>query len=75
MNGNENKGGVPLGVLLMTLVATLFFGAGALGLLAPDIVPALARAAVAWSLIAVGIILDVGAILLLVSSRRTSSSG
>ena len=65
---------MPLGVLLISSIATLFMGAGAIGLFVPELVPALAKSTVAWSLIVVGIVLDLGAIFYFVSSRSQNHS-
>lgn len=60
---------IPLAFVGLITVAMIFLGAGALGLLAPELAPPLARPALAWSLIAVGAMLDVGAIMVLLSAR------
>jgi hypothetical protein len=67
-----NKPTFPLGIVLVSSVATLFMGAGAIGLLAPDMAPPFARPAVAWSLIGVGIVLDIGAVLQLIRRSRST---
>lgn len=60
----------PAGIVL-SVVAMLFLGAGALALLEPATVPQIASPAVAWSLIAVGIVLDVAAITVVLGARKT----
>lgn len=73
MNALENPAPIPLAFIGLTSVAALFLGAGVVGLFAPDLLPPLASPAVAWSLLGVGIILDVGAVLQLLSSRKHDS--
>ena len=60
----------PLTGIGLSTVAMLFLGAGALALLEPGTVPQLASPAVAWSLIAVGIVLDVAAIMSILRARN-----
>lgn len=52
-----------------TSMAGLFLAGGILGLFAPEVIPALADKAVAWSLLAVGAGLDIWGISLLLASR------
>lgn len=63
--------GIPFAGIGLSAVAMLFLGAGVFGLLEPASVPQLASPAVAWSLIAVGIVLDVAAILIVLGARKT----
>ena len=70
MSASENAASIPLGFVFVTTVATLFMGGGATGLFAPDLAPPLARPAVVWLLISVGIVLDIGALMQLLSSRK-----
>jgi len=67
--GEKQRASFPWGVVLISSFASLFICAGAAGLLMPELVPSLATSTVAWSLIAVGLILDLGAIFHFVSSR------
>ena len=48
----------PLPVLLLNAVGALMIGAGMVGLVAPEVVPALARPSVAYALLGVGVVLD-----------------
>ncbi len=59
----------PMGIAL-SVVATLFLAAGVYGLLGPEAVPQLAAPAVAWSFIAVGIMLDAAAIFIVIGAAR-----
>ncbi len=61
----------PLMGIGLSTVAMLFLGAGALALLQPGTVPQLTSPAVAWSLIAVGIVLDVAAIMIVLRARNS----
>ncbi|RME33404.1 MAG: hypothetical protein D6786_07790 [Gammaproteobacteria bacterium] len=56
MNPTRQTAALPL--LLLNGVGTLLLGAGLIGLLAPHLAPPLAAARIAWSLIGVGLILD-----------------
>jgi hypothetical protein len=60
-------------VLVLCAVAMVFLGAGAIGLVTPETLPMVARPAVAWSLVAAGAMIDVGAMLMLLSARRVKS--
>lgn len=62
---------IPITGIGLSAVAMLFLGAGVFGLLEPAAVPQLASPAVAWSLIAVGIVLDVAAISIVLGARKT----
>ncbi|MDO8330104.1 MAG: hypothetical protein Q7T36_06500 [Fluviicoccus sp.] len=53
-----------------TSMAGLFLAGGVLGLFAPQVIPALADKAVAWSLLGVGIALDGWAVFQLISASR-----
>lgn len=59
----------PMGIAL-SVVATVFLGGGAFGLLEPATVAQLGAPAVAWSLIAVGSVLDVAAITVVLRARK-----
>ncbi|MEQ8663954.1 MAG: hypothetical protein RLW62_24300 [Gammaproteobacteria bacterium] len=66
---------VPLAALAQSLFAVSLIGAGICGLTQPELVPPLARPAVAWSLIGVGVLLDAWAVLAIVGAvRRTRGS-
>lgn len=62
---------IPVMGLVLSMLATLFLGGGALGLIEPATAPQLAAPAVAWSLIAVGIVLDIAAIMVVLGARKT----
>lgn len=62
----------PLAVAL-SAVAMVFLGAGAIGLLTPETLPLVARPVVAWSLVGAGALMDAGAVLMLLSTRRGKS--
>lgn len=68
-SGEKKRASIPWGAIITSLIASLFLCAGVAGLLMPELVPKLARPAVAWSLIGVGIVLDLGAIFHFVSAR------
>jgi hypothetical protein len=75
MNANAaSKGaGLPLGAVAVNVMGGLFIAAGLIGLFAPDVVkavPALTDPTTAWSLVGVGIALDVGAALTLLGHVR-----
>ncbi|MDP6183139.1 MAG: hypothetical protein QF609_04920 [Gammaproteobacteria bacterium] len=73
MNTKETRVSIPVGFVVVTALASLFVGAGAIGLFAPDLVPSLSPPAVAWSLLGVGIVLDIGAVMQLLSARKQGS--
>ncbi|MGR8919858.1 MAG: hypothetical protein ACU85V_09575 [Gammaproteobacteria bacterium] len=56
--------------VVMSLFATAFIVAGVFGLFLPEQAPALARPAVAWSLIAAGVVIDAGAAAMFVIAQR-----
>jgi hypothetical protein len=56
--------------IVLSMVAMLFVAAGAYGLMASEVVPQLANPVVAWSLIAVGSVLDAAAIFVVVGARK-----
>lgn len=72
--GSEAKGpGLPMGAIAVNVLGGLFLAAGLLGVFAPDVlkaVPALTDPATAWSLVGVGIALDVGAALIILGHVR-----
>ena len=68
-SGENGRASFPWGLVLVCTIATLFVCTGVVRCLMPDLVPALARPMVAWSLIGVGILLDFGAIFHFVSSK------
>ncbi len=70
MNGQRQR--VPLGFVVLSALAALFMAAGAVGLLAPQTAPLLARPEVAWSLVGSGVVMDGFAIASLLAARRTS---
>ena len=51
---------LPLPLLVVNMVGMLMMGGGAAGLALPEALPALARPAVAWSLLGAGLLLDLG---------------
>lgn len=59
----------PIAFIVLSLVAALFLAAGVTGLFLPEVAPRLARPAVAWSLIGVGVVLDGFAVAALFSAR------
>lgn len=61
---------VPLGWLAISALAMLMLAAGACGLLQPALLPMLAPPAVAWSLIAAGLMLDAMAVLQILQGVR-----
>lgn len=60
----------PLAFVVTNGLGSLMLAAGVVGLLEPTIVPQLARPAVAWSLIGVGLTLDVLSVVQLTASRN-----
>lgn len=68
------KMSVLLPSVMLSFVATLFLVAGVAGLVVPEIVPSLARPAVAWALVGVGVTLDLGAVWQLMSARSASAA-
>jgi uncharacterized MnhB-related membrane protein len=61
---------IPLAPIVLSAFAVALIGAGVCGLVQPALVPPLARPAVAWSLIAVGAMLDTWAMLAIVQAAR-----
>jgi tellurite resistance protein TehA-like permease len=66
---------IPLSTLGLGALSVVMIAAGAIGLVEPDLVPQLARPAVAWSLIAVGVLMDVYAMLCIVRTFRSETGG
>lgn len=65
--------GLPMGAVAVNVLGGLFLAVGLLGLFAPDVlkaVPALTDPMTAWSLVGVGIALDVGAALTILGHVR-----
>lgn len=64
---------LPMGAIAVNVLGGLFLAVGLLGLFAPDVlkaVPALTDPMTAWSLVGVGIALDVGAALTILGHVR-----
>jgi len=61
---------IPVMFVVLNLIAMVFFAGGIVGLLLPDLAPALADKSVAWALIAVGIILDGAAVVNLLTTMK-----
>lgn len=59
----------PMGIVL-SMVAMAFLAAGAYGLMSPEAVPQLAAPAIAWSLIAVGVMLDAAALFVVIGAAK-----
>ena len=68
--------GAMIVLIVLSTVAMIFIAAGIIGLTQPDLVPQLARPAVAWSLVSVGVLIDVyaGVQFVLVARRRAAGS-
>lgn len=65
--------GLPMGAVAVNVLGGLFLAVGLMGLFAPDVlkaVPALTDPTTAWSLVGVGIALDVGAALTILGHVR-----
>lgn len=65
--------GLPMGAVAVNVLGGLFLAVGLMGLFAPDVlkaVPALTDPMTAWSLVGVGIALDVGAALTILGHVR-----
>ncbi len=60
---------LPISFVLLSGLGALSLAAGVVGLVAPEIAPPLASSAVAWSLIGVGLIMDVIAFTQLMTAR------
>ncbi len=69
-NQSRAKLKLPPQFFAATSMAGLFLVGGVLGLFAPQVIPALADKAVAWSLLGVGVALDGWAVLQLISASR-----
>ncbi|MGE0386827.1 MAG: hypothetical protein AB7Q97_19045 [Gammaproteobacteria bacterium] len=67
MTGNAQGFPIPLHLLLANAVGAVMIGLGLVGLFAPQMVPALARPAVAYALIGSGLALDIGSVASIVS--------
>ena len=65
---------VPASFLALTTVGGLCLAAGAVGLASPGLAPQLASAPVAWSLVGVGVVMDLLAVGQLLSSRARARS-
>jgi len=70
--GDDGAFEIPPMFIALSATAMIFLAGGAIGLVSPDTVSALAKPAVAWSLIVVGAMLDVGAALQLLAARRAA---
>lgn len=79
MTAQSSATRIPPPLLLLNGVGALMMAAGMMGLVAPDTVPALARPAVAYALLGVGLMLDTVAVLSIVRitarARRGVPSG
>lgn len=67
----------PVGALVVNVIGLVFTVAGLLGLLAPEAVkavPALGDPLTAWTLLGVGVVLDLGSCLSIVRHLRSRSS-
>lgn len=58
----------------LSAFAGMLLAAGVVGLATPELVPALGKPSVAWSLIGVGVVLDLWAIGTLLTSARTDAA-
>jgi hypothetical protein len=65
---------LPPSFLVLNGVAMLFLIGGILGLVMPETLPPLASPAVAWSLISVGVILDLFAVAQLLRAVKAANS-
>lgn len=65
-----NSSMIPLPLIALHGVGGLLLAAGLLGLFAPEVVPPLARPAVAYALIGVGLLLDTVAVVSIVKTLR-----
>lgn len=78
MTTQRSPNPIPLPLLLVNGIGAMMMAAGMMGLVAPDVVPALARPAVAYALLGVGLMLDTAAVLSIVRitarSRRDAPS-
>lgn len=63
--------GIPVAFIVINAIGSVMLGAGVVGLVEPTLLPQLSRPAIAWSLIGVGLALDVIAVVQLVASRRS----
>ncbi len=66
---------VPVPLLLMNALGALMMAAGVMGLTAPEIVPALARPAVAYALIGVGLTIDIAAVVAILKITAKTGRG
>jgi hypothetical protein len=57
--------------IVLSVVALVLLVAGVVGLASPELVPAMAKPMVAWSMIAIGLMLDGAAAVVLLASRRS----
>lgn len=73
MNVNPPSGGkpwLPPMFFVASTLASLGLAGGLLGLFAPEVIPALSDKAVAWSLIAVGVVFEGWSVAILLAAIR-----
>jgi len=75
MTANANPVSPTPSFIALILIAVVFLTAGVFGLLMPDIVPPLASPKIAWSLIAVAIIMDGAAVVNLYMDQKGRPGG
>ena len=75
MTAQSSATRIPTPLLLLNGVGALMMAAGMMGLVAPDTVPALARPAVAYALLGVGLMLDTVAVLSIVRITARARRG
>ena len=63
---------LPISFVALSTIGAIALAAGVVGLVAPEIAPPLASSTVAWSLIGVGVIMDVLAFMQLLAARVPS---
>jgi hypothetical protein len=70
MSTNKPQRRLPLGWLAVSAVANLLIVGGLLGLVNPALVPAISAPKIAWTLLGVGIAIEVVAVIALVQALR-----
>jgi hypothetical protein len=64
---------LPPAFFILSSAASLFLAGGLIGIFVPELLPPLAAASVAWSLVGVGVIFEAWAVALLIGAARRNA--